>query len=93
MFIASNGVVQVEPNRTFRVLIANFGVHSYRLAKNEVVAILIPHPTAVVPTSICLLEILRIVNEKGEIPEATTRDLHFSANTKSAAEEHVPEVM
>ena len=47
---ASNGIVQVEPHQPFRVLIANFASKPYKLAKGQVVATLLPHPTVIVDT-------------------------------------------
>ena len=56
----TNGVVQVEPDRPFRVLIANFASRAYRLAKNQVVGIVLPHPTAMVGTHLNFADVLGI---------------------------------
>ena len=46
----ANGVFQVEPDRPFPVLIANFQKQPQGIVKNQVVATLLPHHLAVVPT-------------------------------------------
>ena len=54
----TNGVVHVEPNRPFRILIANFGSTPKRLCKNQVVGNLLPHPPVIVPTHLQLAHVL-----------------------------------
>ena len=58
--VATNGVVQVEPNQVFRILVANFGDYPYRLSKNQIIGTLLPHPTAVIPSSVMLSDILGV---------------------------------
>ena len=57
---ASNGVIHVEPHRTFRILVANFGAAPYKMAKNQIVAVALPHPTGIIPTKITTAEVLGI---------------------------------
>ena len=75
----ANGVVHVEPNIPFRVLIANMGAVPYRLSKNQVVATLLPHPTAIIPTEVTLAEVLGI-----EEPEGDKEPTGVSSNTVAA---------
>ena len=42
--ICTNGVVHVEPDRPFRLLVANFRKYPVRVQKGQVVAELLPHP-------------------------------------------------
>lgn len=57
---ASNGVVQVEPCKPFKVLVANFSRHQKVLPKNQTIATLLPHPTAVIPSQVHLADVLGV---------------------------------
>ena len=66
----TNRVVQVEPDRPFRLLIANFRGYPVRVQKGQVVAELLPHPRAVLESKTTIGqttigEILRI-EERGK---------------------------
>ena len=52
--IASNGVVQVEPERAFRILMANLSKEPKPLAKGQIVGTLLPHPKAILNTPVTL---------------------------------------
>ena len=69
--VATNGIVHVEPNIPFRILVANFGTTPKRLVKNQVLGELLPHPTLVVPTHVKFAEVLGLVNSD---PEKTRPD-------------------
>ena len=47
MSLAANGVMDVTPNRPFRILMSNFGAEAMRLPKNTVVALSLPAPAAI----------------------------------------------
>ena len=72
--ITSNGVVQVEPGRAFRILMANLSKKPKSLAKGQIVGTLLPHPTAIFNTPVTLGQVLNLdeVNNpvKGERNEA-----------------------
>ena len=58
--IASNGVVQGEPERAFRILMANFSKKPKPLAKGQTVGTLLPHPTAIFNTPVALAQVLHL---------------------------------
>ena len=66
--LTANGVANVESNNPFRILIANLGRYPKNLAKNHVVATLLPHPTITVPTHVLLAD---VVDEGKENPSVT----------------------
>lgn len=68
--LLSNAVVQVEPNTAFKVLVANFGKTPKRVAKNQVVGTVLPHPTAVMPSHIKLAEVLGLIDAAEVEPDA-----------------------
>ena len=73
--LATNGVVQVEPDKPFRILIANFKALPHQLVKNQVVGQLLPHPTAVIPSKVSVAEVLGIFQDpEVESPEAKPAD-------------------
>lgn len=82
----TNGVVQVEPDRIFKVLIANFAPYEQRVVKNQIVGTILPHPTAVVPSHIRLGEVLELIESVGEEPTA----LNATKATSSTEEEPAP---
>ena len=71
-FTCTNGVVQVEPDRPFRLLIANFREHPVRVQKGQVVAELLPHPRAVLESKTTIGEVLGIQERTEEhFPNST----------------------
>ena len=58
---ATNGVVQVELDKPFRVLVANFGRKLRSLAKNQFIGTLLPHPTAILPTRMSFEDFVGLV--------------------------------
>ena len=62
----TNGVVQVDANRPFRILIANFGQYPYMMAKGQIIGTVLPHPTAIMPSRVQLAEVLGLINEDDE---------------------------
>lgn len=58
--VVTNGVTQVEPNKAFHILVANFGKYAVKLQKNQVVAELLPHPRAAVNSSLTVGEALGV---------------------------------
>ena len=61
---ATNGVVQVEPSRPFHLLVANLTQFPRRIQKNQIVATVLPHPTAALPTPIMFGEVLGVLDDK-----------------------------
>ena len=59
--------MDVNPNHPFRILIANLSQYPLTLVKQQVVANLLPHPTATVDTELFLSDILDI-NESESRP-------------------------
>ena len=62
----TNGVVKVEPDRPFRLLIANFRKHPVRVQKGQAVAELLPHPRAVLARKTTIGEVLGIQEREKE---------------------------
>ncbi|CAN8069907.1 unnamed protein product [Agarophyton chilense] len=66
----ANGIVHVEPNHPFHVLIANLGTVPQYLVKNQVIGSVMPHPIAMVPTKLTAGDVLGLVHSKeGDSPE------------------------
>ena len=63
----ANGVVSVEPERTFRVLMANFGDQVRFIQANQVVGHVLPHPQALSPSKMHTGEMLGIVEDSSPI--------------------------
>ena len=63
----ANGVVSVEPERTFRVLMANFGYKVRFIQANQVIGHVLPHPQALSPSRIHTGEMLGIVEDSSPI--------------------------
>ena len=61
----TNGVVQVEPSEQFKVLVANFAPHTYKLAKNQIIGTLLPHPTTVVDSQINFADVVGVAGTIG----------------------------
>ena len=76
LILETNGVAQVDKDRPFRILIANFGNNPYQLAKNQVVGTALPHPAAIIPTRVTTAEVLGI--EPDDAGEPTSEEeLHI----------------
>ena len=56
--ICTNGVVQVEPDRPFRLLVANFQKYPVRVQKGQVVAEVLPNPRTVLESKTTIGEVL-----------------------------------
>ena len=86
--VITNGVVQVDTNRPFRVLIANMGANPYRVTKNQVLGSLLPHPTAIIPTNVSIAEVLGIDEaECQNLPSKhISRDRHEQPERKTTQE-------
>ena len=69
----TNGVVQVEPDEPFRVLVANFAPHAYKLVKNQVFGTLLPHPTAVLGSDIKLADILGVADTISDVTDSKSQ--------------------
>ena len=91
--VSTNGVLQAEPDRPFRLLIANFRKHPVRFQKGQVMAELVPHPRAVFANKTTISEVLGIQErEKEEFPNSTrppTSESRFSPSDQ--AREDQPE--
>ena len=89
----TNSVVQVQPNRPFRLLVANFGTYPVRVQKGQVVAELLPHPRAVLESKTTIGEVLGILErEEEKFPNSTkphTGESRFSPSDQ--AREDQPE--
>ena len=80
--VVCNGVVQVEPNREFRVLVANFGIAPYRLVKGQTIGTLLPHPTAIIASKVSVAAMLGLTDE-----EANEVQQNFGKDAKQAVED------
>ena len=81
LLAVANGVVQVEPATPFRVLVANFSNQAQGVVKNQVLATLLPHPIAIVPTHIRTGEVLGLIDDNKSdfadgAPKSTALGLH-----------------
>ncbi|CDF38257.1 unnamed protein product [Chondrus crispus] len=82
--VASNGVVQVEPNREFRVLVANFGIAPYRLVKGQTIGTLLPHPTAVIVSKVSVAAMLDLTDEEAnEVQQDFDKDANWAVENTS----------
>ena len=80
LILATNGLVEAEPGQPFRIIIANFGVNPYRLAKGQVVANVLPHPSALIPTEVMMSELLGIEAEDAD-NYTSEEELHIGTPT------------
>ena len=64
--ICTNGAVQVEPYRPFRLLVANFRKYPVRVQKRQVVAELLLYPRAVLESKTTIGEVLGIQGRQEE---------------------------
>ena len=85
----TNGVVQIEPNRPFRILVANFGKHAKSLVKNQVLGTLLPHPTFVIPTPVKFAEVLGLVNSDSENAKPEPADNTVSSDKQDLVKPEV----
>ena len=58
---ATKGVIQVQPDKPFRFLVANFGRTPRSLEKNQVIRTLLPHPMAILPTKRSFADVFWLV--------------------------------
>ena len=73
--ICAIGVVQVEPDRPFRLVVANFRKYPVRVQKGQVVAELLLHPRAVLESKTTIGEVLGIQEREEENNPNNTRPL------------------
>ena len=59
-----NGIAQVIPGKSFKILVANIGHQPITLLKGQKIARAEPHPTSVVESDIMLAEMLGIAEEE-----------------------------
>ena len=59
----TNGIVQVEPNKTFRILLSNFSERVRLVQRNQVVAELLDHPLAMSASNLRVGELLGVTEE------------------------------
>ena len=90
--VASNGVVEVEPERAFRILMANLSKEPKLLAKGQIVGTLLPHPTAILNTPVTLGQVSNldevenlVEREKNESLSETDEDNPEKGEDKSQA--------
>ena len=70
--ICTNGVVQLEPDRPFRLLVAKFRQYPVRVQKGQVVTEQLPHPRAVLESKTTIGEVLGIKEREEEnFPNST----------------------
>ena len=60
---ATKCVVQIVPDRPFRVLVSKFSRTPRSRAKKEVIGTLPPHPTAISPTKMLFADVVGLVND------------------------------
>ena len=87
---ATNGVIHIEPKQSFRILLANFGLSPYRLAKNQVVAAALPHPTGIIPSNISMAEVLGL-DAADDLQKPTSKDVR-TTGSNPGDEPEKPEV-
>ena len=64
MCLAGAGVTEVEPNKLFQILVANFGKHRKLLLPKQQVATAKPHPTTLVESNISHAEMLGLISDE-----------------------------
>ncbi len=62
--LTGNGVAQVEANKPFRVLVANFGNTNRRLLSGQAIAFAEPHPSSIMESDVSHAELLGLVDDK-----------------------------
>ena len=80
--ISTNGVVQIEPDMLFRLLVVNFRQYSVRVQKVQVVAELLPHPRAVLESKTTIGEVLGIQEREEENISKSTQPARQDANRR-----------
>ena len=94
----TNGVVQVHPDKPFKVLVANFGSEPKVVVKDQVIGTLLPHPTAIIPTRVSIADVLNIEDTEpqgySDIPIQSLNDLEepSEAEKLKAAEKLVEDL-
>ena len=79
--LTANGVANAESNSPFWILIANLGRYPKTLAKNQVVATLLAHPTITVPTHVLLANVVEDGNLHSSDTWTGTKGLESNDNT------------
>ena len=64
MCLAGAGVAEVEPNKPFQNLVANFGKHPKLLLPKQHVETAKPHPTTLVESNISHAEMLGLISDE-----------------------------
>ena len=72
----TNGVAQVEAGKPFRILVANFSQHPFRLKTGQVVGHALPHPTSIYTSNVTLAEVLGLT-EEDEAKELTIQSVEY----------------
>ena len=57
----ANGVAEMEPNRPFSILVANFARYEQRLVKGQILGTVLPHPLSVISTKITMAEVVGLI--------------------------------
>lgn len=78
--VAANAIVQIEVDKPFKLLIANFGRYPVQVHKTQVVAQLLPHPTTITQGAFIIGEVLGIVDWNSE-----EQDQNSTGDKKKAA--------
>ena len=81
--IASNGIVQVEPERASRILMANLSKKPKLLAKGQIVGTLLPHPTAIFNTPVTLGQVLNLDEVENPVEEEKNEALSETDKEKT----------
>lgn len=76
-----NGIVEVLPNLSFKMLLANYVNKKYRLPNNHTMAHLLPHPSGVIHTTVNHAEVLGLRDKMyGDRNEQETPEVFTSVN-------------
>ena len=82
----ASGVVNVQPSQQFRVLIANFNLHSVNLNPRQVVAMSSAHPEKIVESYVTLTELLGLIPD---IVETKYRKRHVNVRDIDTINQHL----
>ena len=67
---AANGIANVQPEREFKILVANFTKKPIFLTKGQTVCTVQPHPTTIVDSPLTLVDVLAVnVTGDSELPD------------------------
>lgn len=72
MLICTNGVVKIERNSPFRLLVANVSNIPKRVVRNQTIEMVLPYPRLVVTTQVSTAEVLGIVMDEEKSPNHET---------------------